>query len=164
MRNECDWIWDWNVDEVTRPSSFCSSVWFGLRHWYVIVLSLSGQWTATKSADQIFNFFDFGSCPLTFYIGRAPCVLILDVPLLPLVVTLIFLFTVVMTLDHFWFIPLVVTLMFFSLDVTLHLWSSRRDPLFFLLWSWPFICGPLVVTLYFFLLWSWPSNIFGLSL
>ena len=111
------------------PSSFCSSVWFGLRHWYVIVLSLSGQWTATKSADQIFNFFDFGSCPLTFYIGRAPCVLILDVPLLPLVLTLFFYLL--------WSWPLII----FGLS----LWSW---PWCFLLWTWPFICGPL--TLYFF--------------
>ena len=63
-------------------------------------------------------------------------------------------FTMVVTLDHFWFIPLVVILMYFTLDVTLHLWFSRQ---FFFVGPWPLcfdvtlhLCVPLVVTLMLF--------------
>ena len=105
--------------------------------------------------------------PLCFYSRRDPSFVFLwSWPLIFL--------NMVVTLDHFWFIPLVVILMYFTLDVTLHLWFSRhffllgRDPyvltwpsiyvylwswpLCFLIWTWPFICGPLAVTLYFFTL------------
>ena len=59
----------------------------------------------------------------------------------------------VVTLDHFWFIPLVVILMYFTLDVTLHLWFSRhlfllgRDPYVLILDVTLHLCVPLVVTL-----------------
>ena len=62
----------------------------------------------------------------------------------------------VVTLDHFWFIPLVVILMYFTLDVTLHLWFSRhlfllgRDPYVLILDVTLHLCVPLVVTLMLF--------------
>ena len=62
----------------------------------------------------------------------------------------------VVTLDHFWFIPLVVILMYFTLDVTLHLWFSRhlfllgRDPYVLILDVTLHLCVPLDVTLMLF--------------
>ena len=76
--------------------------------------------------------------PLNFYFRRDPWTLFWPWP---------FIFTLVVTLEHSWFIPLVVTLMFYTVDVTLD--NS--------------LIIPLVVTLKYWL-WTWPLNIPGLSL